>query len=105
MGRRASPNGLQTWLWILGGLFVLCTLPLMAIALVQGTQRYTEAEANLVSLQQLRQTFELANLVSAERGPANSLLGADSTDVQQQRRLAAQLAVARQRVDAATQHL
>ena len=38
MGRRASPNGLQTWLWILGGLFVLCTLPLMAIALVQGTQ-------------------------------------------------------------------
>lgn len=105
MGRRASPNGLQTWLWILGGLFVLCTLPLMAIALVQGTQRYTEAEANLVSLQQLRQTFELANLVSAERGPANSLLGADSTDVQEQRRLAAQLAVARQRVDAATQHL
>nr|KAJ9626049.1 hypothetical protein H2204_010171 [Knufia peltigerae] len=105
MGRRASPNGLQTWLWILGGLFVLCTLPLMAIALVQGTQRYTEAEANLVSLQQLRQTFELANLVSAERGPANSLLGADSTDVQEQRRLAAQLAVARLRVDAATQHL
>ncbi|MGO4553515.1 MULTISPECIES: diguanylate cyclase [unclassified Stenotrophomonas] len=105
MGRRASPNGLQTWLWILGGLFVLCTLPLMAIALVQGTQRYTEAEANLVSLQQLRQTFELANLVSAERGPANSLLGADSTDVQEQRRLAAQLAVARQRVDAATQRL
>lgn len=105
MGHRASPNGLQTWLWILGGLFVLCTLPLMAIALVQGTQRYTEAEANLVSLQQLRQTFELANLVSAERGPANSLLGADSTDVQEQRRLAAQLAVARLRVDAATQHL
>lgn len=105
MGRRASPNGLQTWLWILGGLFVLCTLPLMAIALVQGTQRYTEAEANLVSLRQLRQTFELANLVSAERGPANSLLGADSTDAQEQRRLAAQLVVARQRVDAATQHL
>ncbi|XFC38074.1 diguanylate cyclase [Stenotrophomonas indicatrix] len=105
MGHRASPNGLQTWLWILGGLFVLCTLPLMAIALVQGTQRYTEAEANLVSLQQLRQTFELANLVSAERGPANSLLGADSTDVQEQRRLAAQLAVARLRVDAATEHL
>lgn len=105
MGRRASPNGLQTWLWILAGLFVLCTLPLMAIALVQGTQRYTEAQANLVSLQQLRQTFELANLVSAERGPANSLLGADSTDAQEQRRLAAQLAVARQRVDAATQRL
>jgi len=105
MGRRASPNGLQTWLWILAGLFVLCTLPLMAIALVQGTQRYTEAEANLVSLQQLRLTFELANLVSAERGPANSLLGADSADAQEQRRLAAQLAVARQRVDAATQHL
>ena len=105
MGRRASPNGLQTWLWILGGLFVLCTLPLMAIALVQGTQRHTEAEANLVSLQQLRLTFELANLVSAERGPANSLLGADSADAQEQRRLAAQLAVARQRVDAATQHL
>ncbi|MBN5050251.1 GGDEF domain-containing protein [Stenotrophomonas maltophilia] len=105
MGRRASPNGLQTWLWILAGLFVLCTLPLMAIALVQGTQRHTEAEANLVSLQQLRLTFELANLVSAERGPANSLLGADSADAQEQRRLAAQLAVARQRVDAATQHL
>lgn len=105
MGRRASPNGLQTWLWLLAGLFVLCTLPLMAIALVQGTQRYTEAEANLVSLQQLRLTFELANLVSAERGPANSLLGADSADAQEQRRLAAQLAVARQRVDAATQHL
>lgn len=105
MGRRASPNGLQTWLWLLAGLFVLCTLPLMAIALVQGTQRHTEAEANLVSLQQLRLTFELANLVSAERGPANSLLGADSADAQEQRRLAAQLAVARQRVDAATQHL
>lgn len=105
MGRRASPNGLQTWLWILGGLFVLCTLPLMVIALVQGTQRYTEADANLVSLRQLRQTFELANLVSAERGPANSLLGADSSDPQEQARLSAQLRVARQQVDAAVTRL
>ncbi|MDR2958652.1 MAG: GGDEF domain-containing protein [Stenotrophomonas sp.] len=101
MGRRASPISLQTWLWILGGLFVLCTLPLMAIALVQGTQRFVEAETNLVSLRQLRQTFELANLISAERGPANSLLGADPADAGTHARLAAQLAAARQRVDAA----
>ncbi|WP_303638281.1 GGDEF domain-containing protein [Stenotrophomonas tuberculopleuritidis] len=101
MGHRAPPNGLQTWLWILAGLFVLCTLPLMAIALVQGTQRYTEADDNLVALRQLRQTFELANRVSAERGPANSLLGADVADAQEHARLAAQLAVARQRVDVA----
>ncbi len=101
MGHRASPNGLQTWLWILAGLFVLCTLPLMAIALLQGTQRYTEADDNLVALRQLRQTFELANRVSAERGPANSLLGADVADAQEHARLAAQLAVARQRVDVA----
>ena len=76
MARKASPIGLRTWVWILAGLFVVCTLPLMAIALVQGTLRFTAAEDNLVSLRQLRQTFDLANLVSAERGPANSLLGA-----------------------------
>ncbi|WP_164146691.1 GGDEF domain-containing protein [Stenotrophomonas maltophilia] len=101
MAGKASPIGLRTWVWILTGLFVVCTLPLMAIALVQGTQRYAGAEANLSSLRQLRQSFELANLVSAERGPANSLLGADPNDVAEQARLAAQLAVARKRVDTA----
>ncbi|MEW6383684.1 MAG: GGDEF domain-containing protein, partial [Pseudomonadota bacterium] len=73
----------------------------MAIALVQGTLRYTDAEGNLASLRQLRQTFDLANLASAERGPANSLLGADPADAAEQARLAAQLAAARQRVDTA----
>ncbi|MDT3456723.1 GGDEF domain-containing protein [Stenotrophomonas pavanii] len=101
MARKASPIGLRTWVWILAGLFVVCTLPLMAIALVQGTLRFTAAEDNLVSLRQLRQTFDLANRVSAERGPANSLLGADPADADEQARLAAQLAVARRRVDAA----
>lgn len=101
MAGKASPIGLRTWVWILTGLFVVCTLPLMAIALVQGTQRYAGADANLSSLRQLRQSFELANLVSAERGPANSLLGADPNDVAEQARLAAQLAVARKRVDTA----
>jgi hypothetical protein len=101
MARKASPIGLRTWVWILAGLFVVCTLPLMAIALVQGTLRFTAAEDNLVSLRQLRQTFDLANLVSAERGPANSLLGADPADAAEQARLAAQLAVARKRVDTA----
>lgn len=75
MAGKASPIRLRTWVWILAGLFVVCTLPLMAIALVQGTLRYTAAEENLASLRQLRQTFDLANLASAERGPANSLLG------------------------------
>ena len=74
MARKASPIGLRTWVWILAGLFVVCTLPLMAIALVQGTLRFTAAEDNLVSLRRLQQTFDLANRVSAERGPANSLL-------------------------------
>lgn len=101
MARKASPIGLRTWVWILAGLFVVCTLPLMAIALVQGTLRFTAAEDNLASLRQLRQTFDLANLVSAERGPANSLLGADPADAAEQARLAAQLAAARKRVDAA----
>lgn len=94
MARKASPIGLRTWVWILAGLFVVCTLPLMAIALVQGTLRFTAAEDNLVSLRQLRQTFDLANLVSAERGPANSLLGANTADAGEQARLAAELAVA-----------
>ncbi|HDS1531617.1 TPA: diguanylate cyclase [Stenotrophomonas maltophilia] len=101
MAGKASPIGLRTWVWILTGLFVVCTLPLMAIALVQGTLRYTGAEDNLSSLRQLRQSFELANLVSAERGPANSLLGADPADAVEQARLAAQLAAARKRVDTA----
>ena len=101
MARKASPIGLRTWVWILAGLFVVCTLPLMAIALVQGTLRFTAAEDNLASLRQLRQTFDLANLVSAERGPANSLLGADPADAAEQAPLAAQLAAARKRVDAA----
>ncbi|WP_241897792.1 GGDEF domain-containing protein [Stenotrophomonas maltophilia] len=73
----------------------------MAIALVQGTLRYTAAEENLASLRQLRQTFDLANLASAERGPANSLLGADPADAAERARLAAQLAAARGRVDTA----
>ncbi|MBH1745143.1 diguanylate cyclase [Stenotrophomonas maltophilia] len=101
MAGKASPIGLRTWVWILTGLFVVCTLPLMAIALVQGTLRYSGAEDNLASLRQLRQTFDLANLVSAERGPANSLLGADPHDAAEQARLGAQLAAARRRVDAA----
>lgn len=54
MARKASPIGLRTWVWILAGLFVVCTLPLMAIALVQGTLRFTAAEDNLASLRQLR---------------------------------------------------
>lgn len=45
--------------------------------------------------------LHLANLASAERGPANSLLGADPADAAEQARLAAQLAAARQRVDTA----
>ncbi|WP_295565529.1 GGDEF domain-containing protein [uncultured Stenotrophomonas sp.] len=101
MAGKASPIGLRTWVWILTGLFVVCTLPLMAIALMQGTLRYTGTEDNLASLRQLRQTFDLANLVSAERGPANSLLGADPHDAAEQARLGAQLAAARRRVDAA----
>ncbi|HEL2957400.1 TPA: GGDEF domain-containing protein [Stenotrophomonas maltophilia] len=105
MAGKASPIGLRTWVWILAGLFVVCTLPLMAIALVQGTLRYSAAEDNLVSLRQLRQTFDLANLVSAERGPANSLLGADPADAAEHARLAAQLAMARRRVDTLMQQL
>lgn len=101
MAGKVSPIGLRTWVWILTGLFVVCTLPLMAIALVQGAQRYTAAEANLSSLRQLRQSFELANLASAERGPANSLLGADPRADAEHARLTAQLAVARTRVDTA----
>ncbi|HEL3157709.1 TPA: GGDEF domain-containing protein [Stenotrophomonas maltophilia] len=101
MAGKASPIRLRTWVWILAGLFVVCTLPLMAIALVQGTLRYTAAEENLASLRQLRQTFDLANLASAERGPANSLLGADPADAAERARLAAQLAAARRRVDTA----
>ncbi len=101
MAGKASPIRLRTWVWILAGLFVVCTLPLMAIALVQGTLRYTAAEENLASLRQLRQTFDLANLASAERGPANSLLGADPADAAERARLAAQLAAARGRVDTA----
>ncbi|KAG0957233.1 hypothetical protein G6F31_012513 [Rhizopus arrhizus] len=100
-GRSVSPIGLRTWVWILAGLFVVCTLPLMVIALVQGTMRYAAAEDNLVSLRQLRQTFDLANLVSSERGPANSLLGARADDSTEQARLAMQLAVVRRQVDAA----
>ncbi|HGM5918957.1 TPA: diguanylate cyclase [Stenotrophomonas maltophilia] len=101
MAGKVSPIGLRTWVWILAGLFVVCTLPLMVIALVQGTMRYAAAEDNLVSLRQLRQTFDLANLVSSERGPANSLLGARADDSTEQARLAMQLAVVRRRVDAA----
>ncbi|CRD55255.1 hypothetical protein BN1263240047 [Stenotrophomonas thermophila] len=59
MAGKVSPIRLRTWVWILAGLFVVCTLPLMAIALVQGTLRYTDAEGNLASLRQLRQTFIL----------------------------------------------
>ncbi|HEL3779626.1 TPA: GGDEF domain-containing protein [Stenotrophomonas maltophilia] len=101
MAGKVSPIGLRTWVWILAGLFVVCTLPLMVIALVQGTMRYAAAEDNLVSLRQLRQTFDLANLVSSERGPANSLLGARADEGAEQARLAMQLAVVRRRVDAA----
>ncbi len=100
MAGKVSPIRLRTWVWILAGLFVVCTLPLMAIALVQGTLRYTDAEGNLASLRQLRQTFDLANLASAER-PGQQPAGADPADAAEQARLAAQLAVARQRVDTA----
>ena len=100
MARKASPIGLRTWVWILAGLFVVCTLPLMAIALVQGTLRFTAAE-DIWSACASCGRPDLANRVSAERGPASSLLGADPADADEQARLAAQLAVARRRVDAA----
>ena len=72
----------------------------MAIALVRGTLRYTDAEGNLASLRQLRQTFDLANGFSRAR-PGQQPAGADPADAAEQARLAAQLAAARQRVDTA----
>jgi hypothetical protein len=76
MAGKASPIGLRTWVWILAGLFVVCTPAADGHRPGPGHAALTAAEDNLVSLRQLRQTFDLANLVSAERGPANSL-GAD----------------------------
>lgn len=105
MRRNAPADGLQARIWVLIGLFALCTLPLMAIALVQGGLRYANADANLISLRQVRQTFEAVNRVSAERGPANSLLGAKTSDAREQARLQLLLTEARQRSDTALAQL
>lgn len=99
MGANVMPSALRARIWLVSGLFVLCVLPIIGTALLQSYLRYEAAQDDLESLCQLRLAFEVANLLSAERGPVNGLLGTDLQDGTTRNELATSLRTHRRQAD------
>lgn len=68
-------NGLRQKLLIGAGVAIACTAVLAASILVRSYDDYRRARQNLGELESFRFILDTANLLSAERGPSNSVLG------------------------------
>jgi diguanylate cyclase (GGDEF)-like protein len=76
--RRALGNGdkgLRQKLLIGAGVAIVCTAILAASILARSYDDYRRTRQNLVELESFRFILDTANLLSAERGPSNSVLG------------------------------
>lgn len=105
LARRTSGDGdrgLRQKLLIGAGVAIVCTAVLAVTLIARSYGDYRRADANLGELEKFRLILETANLLSAERGPANSVLG---EGVKADGPLRERLNVFRARSDAALERL
>lgn len=105
LARRSSGDGdrgLRQKLLIGAGVAIACTAILAVTLIARSYGDYRRADANLGELEKFRLILETANLLSAERGPANSVLG---EGVKADGPLRERLNVFRARSDAALERL
>lgn len=76
-GRLPQGGGLRWKLWILTLLAALCIGLLAGATLYQSVGGFVRAKLNARAISQFAASFEAANHISAERGPANDLMSAD----------------------------
>ncbi|WP_152046588.1 GGDEF domain-containing protein [Aureimonas psammosilenae] len=79
--REARASSLDLLLSLSFAFIVLCLLGLTASSLGPFWNAYTAARSNLGETARLRATFDAANRVSAERGPANSLMTSSEENI------------------------
>ncbi len=75
--RRMGDHSLRRKLFIGMGVAIICTSVLAAIVIHRSYQDYRLSKRNLEEVEHYRVILDVANILSAERGPVNSLLGAD----------------------------
>lgn len=75
VNRGHSDHNLHRKLWIGTGIATICTIVLAAGLLVRTYDDFVTARRNLHDLSDYRHLLDAANLLSAERGPANDVLG------------------------------
>ncbi|WP_428428197.1 diguanylate cyclase [Pararhizobium sp.] len=69
-------GGLKGRLWFMALLAVVCTLLLATSTISASIEAFRKAHAGAENMGQFTAIFDAANLISAERGPANSLMTA-----------------------------
>jgi diguanylate cyclase (GGDEF)-like protein len=72
-------GGLRGRLWFMALLAVVCTLLLATSTISASVDAFRKAQAGAENMRQFTAIFDAANLISAERGPANSLMTASDT--------------------------
>ncbi len=99
---RTGDHSLRRKLLIGMSIAIVCTSILAANFIHRSYQDYRLVRHTLAEVENYRLILDTANVLSAERGPANSVLG---TDVLVDSPLQARLAQFRKRNDAALDHL
>ncbi|QCI67625.1 GGDEF domain-containing protein [Phreatobacter stygius] len=88
-GLGQSDHSLHRKLWIGTGIVTVCTIVLAMSLLVRSYDDFVTARRNLHDVSDYGQLLETANLLSAERGPTNGVLGEEaSVDSASRQRLA-----------------
>lgn len=72
-------GGLKGRLWFMALLAVVCTLLLATSTISASIEAFRKAHAGAENMRQFTAVFDAANLISAERGPANSLMTVPDT--------------------------
>lgn len=70
-------HSLKWKLWCMALVAALCTAILAGATLYRSVDGFLQARQNARDIRQFTTVFEAANLISAERGPANALMSAD----------------------------
>lgn len=79
-------GGLRGRLWCMALLAVVCTLLLATSTISASVEAYRKAHSGAECMRQFTAIFDAANLISAERGPANSLMTAPDAGRMEARR-------------------
>lgn len=79
-------GGLRGRLWCMALLAVVCTLLLATSTISASIDAFRKAQAGAENMRQFTAIFDAANFISAERGPANSLMTVPDTGQVEARR-------------------